>query len=195
MKYIVILLVVLILASCETYSTRDLERDNPYPFMIRAVVDDANRRILFEDRNARMICDKLPSYDDCVPCEEQYDYSYKECVRDGYNGRYYTADSCMCKGYYHIISHNGLEIILKDPKKARTPSTFITQVDAEIRYMNKSLDGKVMTTKAEIGTTIKQSNNSEVRLLDSYFLDIAGGFEASDGVVSISGGIFYSQKP
>lgn len=192
---IVFSLAVVLILSCETYSTRDLERDNPYPFMLKVLIDEGGRTMKFEDRNARMTCDKLPTYDDCTPCEETYDNSGNKCLYDEKTGKYFTADSCMCKGNYHIISQNGLELVIRDPKKARIPSTFMTQIDAEILYLNKPLEGRIMTTKAEIGTTIKQSEGSEVRLLDSYFLDIAGGFEATDGVITLRGGIFYSVKP
>lgn len=195
MKYylIFVLAVISFLLSCETYSTRDLERDNPYPFVVRAIIKQGGDPIKFEDRNARMICDDLPAYEECVPCE--YDNPNYMCIYDKDSGVSFTADSCMCKGHYHIISQKGLEIVIMDPKKARTPATFITEIDAKILYMNRPLRGKVMLTKSEIGTIITQSGNSVVQLSDSYFLDVAGGFEATDGVVNISGGIFYSQKP
>ncbi len=186
---------VVLILSCETYSTKDMERDNPYPFMLKVVVEEGGRTMKFEDRNARMTCDKLPTYDDCTPCTETYDSSGNDCLYDPKTGKSFTADSCMCKGNYHILSQNGLELVIRDPKKARVPSTFMTQIDAEILYMNRSLEGRIMTTKAEIGTTIKQSEGSVIQLLDSYYLDIAGGFEATDGVRILRGGIFYSVKP
>jgi len=197
MRTVIYLLVVVMLFACEPDGVSYIERDNPYPFLLRAEIEDGNKRFLLDVRDGRMYCDRLPLYNECVPCEEEYDYWdwNKECVYNEIDGRYYTADSCMCKGNYHIVSSYGLEIILKDPKKARYPSTFFTQVDGEIRYMNRSLQGKIMLTKSEIHTIFRQSDSSSVILVNSYFLDVAGGFEGSDGVVTISGGIFYSIKP
>lgn len=193
MKYIIFCLSIITIFSCETYSTRDMERDNPYPFKLAVMIQEGGKIFKFEDQNARMLCDRLPSYDECTPCEESY--SQNECIQDPNTGESFTADSCMCKGNYHIKSQNGLEIVIKDPKKARMPSTFFTGIDAEIIYMNRPLTGKIMLTKSEIGTFIKQSNSSTVLLTDSYFLDIAGGFEANDESISLRSGVFYSVKP
>ncbi len=195
MKKIINFSLLFLLISCERYSTRDLERDNPYPFTLMAIIEENGRIIKFEDRAGRMICDRLPAYDECTPCEENYNNPYNECISDPDTGRSFTADSCMCKGNYHILSQNGIELIIKDPKKARVPATFISGIDAEILYLNKPLNGKIITTKSEISTIIQQSYESGVQLTDSYFLDIAGGFEATDGVVSIRGGVFFSVKP
>ncbi|MCX7959268.1 MAG: hypothetical protein N3B13_09500 [Deltaproteobacteria bacterium] len=193
MKYLYHLICVLnflVFLSCETYSIKDMEMNNPYPFTIKVLIEENGRKIKFEDTNARMTCDKLPTYDECTPCQETT--SDDKCIYDPDSGKSFTADSCMCKGYYHITSQNGLKLIIKDPKKARTPSTFLTQIDADVLYMNIPLQGKIMLTKSEIETTIKQSDNSTVILTDSFFLDIAGGFEATDGVKTLRGGIFYS---
>ncbi len=189
-----VLFLLFIIFSCETLSTKDVERDNPYPFVVRAILKQGGNSIKFEDKNARMICDKLPTYEECnIECHYELVDSTYECVWD--SDIEHNADSCMCLGKYHLITEQGLEIIISDPKKARYPSTFYTGIDVEILYMNKPLNGRVMLTKSELMTTIDRYNDPPIDLTDSYFIDISGGFEATDGVISLSSGIFYSVKP